>query len=129
MGGAKERDGETFVIYERLVKPVLFSIDPETIHHLVMDLLKIVSRFPFLLDQFPVVERNSREVFGLNFPNPIGLAAGFDKNAVALPALAALGFGFVEVGTITALGQLGNPRPRIFRLPEMEGLINRLGFT
>jgi dihydroorotate dehydrogenase len=117
------------VIYERLVKPVLFSIDPETIHHLVIDLLKMISRFPALLGQFPPVQRNSREVFGLKFPNPIGLAAGFDKNAVALPAWAALGFGFVEVGTITALGQPGNPRPRIFRLPEMEGLINRLGFN
>ena len=68
-------------------------------------------------------------MFGVRFPNPVGLAAGFDKNAVALPAWAALGFGFVEIGTITAQGQLGNPRPRIFRLPKMEGLINRLGFN
>jgi dihydroorotate dehydrogenase len=117
------------VIYENLIKPVLFSFDPETIHHLALDILKTLSRFPALLDYFPASESKSREVFGLQFPNPIGLAAGFDKNGVALPAWAALGFGFVEVGTITALGQPGNPRPRIFRLPEMEGIINRLGFN
>ncbi len=69
------------------------------------------------------------EVFGLRFPNPIGLAAGFDKNAVAVPALAALGFGFVEVGTVTRLAQPGNPRPRLFRLPGDAALINRMGFN
>jgi dihydroorotate dehydrogenase len=68
-------------------------------------------------------------MFGLNFPNPVGLAAGFDKNGVALPALAALGFGFVEIGTVTAKPQRGNPRPRIFRYPEQQALINRLGFN
>jgi dihydroorotate dehydrogenase len=68
-------------------------------------------------------------VFGLNFPNPIGLAAGLDKNGVALPAWAALGFGFVEIGTVTAKAQPGNPRPRIFRLPKQQALINRLGFN
>ena len=68
-------------------------------------------------------------LFGLNFPNPIGLAAGLDKNAVALPAWAALGFGFIEVGTVTAKAQPGNPKPRIFRLPEQQALINRLGFN
>lgn len=69
------------------------------------------------------------EAFGLTFPNPVGLAAGFDKNGVALPAWAALGFGFVELGTVTALAQKGNPRPRIFRFPEQEALVNRLGFN
>jgi len=119
------------VVYERLLKPILFSIDPETVHHLVIDTLKAVSRFPWLLDLIPRLrnQKLEREVFGVRFPNPVGLAAGFDKNAVALPAWAALGFGFVEIGTITAQGQLGNPRPRIFRLPKMEGLINRLGFN
>ena len=68
-------------------------------------------------------------VFGLNFPNPVGLAAGFDKNGVALPAWEALGFGFVEIGTVTAQAQPGNPRPRIFRYPAQEALINRLGFN
>lgn len=119
------------MIYERLLKPILFSVDPETVHHLVIDTLKTVSRLPWLLDLVPRLrsQKLEREVFGVRFPNPIGLAAGFDKNAVALPAWAALGFGFVEVGTITAQGQSGNPRPRIFRLPEVEGLINRLGFN
>src|SRR5580704_3234701 len=93
--------------------------------------LKTLSRLPWLLDAVPRPgdESLSREVFGIQFPNPIGLAAGFDKNGMALPAWAALGFGFIEIGTITALGQVGNPRPRIFRIPEMEGLINRLGFN
>ena len=68
-------------------------------------------------------------LFGLNFPNPIGLAAGLDKNGVALPAWAALGFGFIEIGTVTAKAQPGNPKPRIFRLPEQQALINRLGFN
>ena len=77
----------------------------------------------------PGHEGPGKEVFGLHFPNPVGLAAGFDKNGVAIPAWEALGFGFIEIGTITALGQLGNPRPRIFRIPEMEALINRLGFN
>jgi dihydroorotate dehydrogenase len=73
--------------------------------------------------------RLAREVFGVRFPNPVGLAAGFDKNAMVLPAWEKLGFGFVEAGTITARGQPGNPRPRIFRLPEQKGLINRMGFN
>jgi dihydroorotate dehydrogenase len=72
---------------------------------------------------------NPRKVFGITFPNPVGLAAGFDKNGVALPALAALGFGFIEIGTITAKAQAGNPRPRIFRYPQQGALINRLGFN
>jgi dihydroorotate dehydrogenase len=71
----------------------------------------------------------AREVFGLRFPHPVGLAAGFDKNGVALPALAALGFGFIEIGTITAHPQPGNPRPRLFRIPSEEALINRMGFN
>src|SRR5207249_7890706 len=73
--------------------------------------------------------RLSREVFGLKFPNPIGLAAGFDKNAVVLPAWEGLGFGFAEVGTITAKAQPGNPKPRLFRVPEIGGIINRMGFN
>jgi dihydroorotate dehydrogenase len=118
-------------MYERLLKPILFSMDPETVHHLAIDLLRVLSRLPWLLDLVPSFHnaKLERNLFGLRFPNPIGLAAGFDKNGVALPAWAALGFGFIEVGTITKQAQPGNPRPRIFRLPEMEGLINRLGFN
>ena len=118
-------------LYERFLKPILFAMDPERVHHLALASLENLSRHPSLLNLMPRPgdQRLAREVFGLRFPNPIGLAAGFDKNGVALPAWEALGFGFVEVGTITAKGQPGNPVPRIFRIPEMECLINRLGFN
>ncbi|PZR76806.1 MAG: dihydroorotate dehydrogenase (quinone) [Chthoniobacterales bacterium] len=117
--------------YERLVRPVLFSLDPETAHHLAIGSLRLASRFPFALralGSFQPIAK-PKTVFGLWFPNPIGLAAGFDKNGVAIPAWAALGFGFVEIGTVTAKAQPGNPRPRIFRYPEQTALINRLGFN
>ncbi|MFN2477173.1 MAG: quinone-dependent dihydroorotate dehydrogenase [Chthoniobacterales bacterium] len=117
--------------YEKFVRPLLFSLDPETAHHLAMRSLQLASDVPALLAPLrrfqPTPE--PRTVLGLNFPNPIGLAAGFDKNAVALPAWEALGFGFVEIGTVTAQAQPGNPRPRIFRFPEQQALINRLGFN
>jgi dihydroorotate dehydrogenase len=117
--------------YERFAKPVLFSMDPERAHDLALATLETMSRFPWLLNLIPRVsdQRLVREVFGIRFPNPIGLAAGFDKNGVALPAWEAFGFGFAEIGTITAQSQPGNPVPRIFRIPEMEALINRLGFN
>ena len=117
--------------YHDIVRPLLFSIDPERAHHLVLGSLQSADRLPGLL---PLL-RNFRPpnkpttVFGLQFPNPIGLAAGFDKNGVALPAWAALGFGFVEIGTVTAKPQPGNPKPRIFRYRNEEALINRLGFN
>ena len=117
--------------YERLVRPLLFSIDPETAHHFTIGCLRVASDFdPVLraLNRFapaPV----PRKLFGLQFPNPVGLAAGLDKNGVALPAWAALGFGFIEIGTITAKAQPGNPKPRIFRFPAQRALINRLGFN
>ncbi len=106
-------------------------MDPERVHCLAIATLETMSRFPWLLNLVPPIsdQRLVKEVFGIRFPNPIGLAAGFDKNGVALPAWEALGFGFVEIGTITAQGQPGNPVPRIFRIPEMEALINRLGFN
>jgi dihydroorotate dehydrogenase len=117
--------------YERFLKPILFSIDPELVHEIAIGTLAKLSHFRWLLDvvRQPGDERSSKEVFGLHFPNPVGLAAGFDKNGMALPAWEALGFGFIEIGTITAQGQAGNTRPRIFRIPEMEALINRLGFN
>ena len=116
-------------LYERFLKPILFSMDPELVHEMAIATLEKLSRLPWLLDVMPRPgdQRLGKEVFGLRFPNPIGLAAGFDKNGMALPAWEALGFGFIEIGTITAQGQVGNPRPRIFRIPEMEALINRLG--
>jgi dihydroorotate dehydrogenase len=117
--------------YERFVRPLLFSLDPETAHHLAIGNLRTLSQWPFalrMLERFKPPPR-PKTLFGLTFSNPIGLAAGFDKNGVAIPALAALGFGFVEIGTVTAKAQPGNPRPRIFRYPEQEALINRLGFN
>jgi dihydroorotate dehydrogenase len=117
--------------YERFVRPLLFSFDPETAHHLAMACLGVVSHVDLALRALRVFQppAKPKTLFGLKFPNPIGLAAGLDKNGVALPAWAALGFGFIEIGTVTAKPQPGNPRPRIFRLPEQGSLINRLGFN
>ena len=117
--------------YERFVRPLLFSMDAETAHHLTIRLLCGASHFNVALRALKSFQPPSkpRTVFGLNFPNPIGLAAGLDKNGVGLPAWAALGFGFIEIGTVTAKAQPGNPKPRIFRLPEQQALINRLGFN
>jgi dihydroorotate dehydrogenase len=118
-------------LYERFLKPILFAMDPELVHEMAIATLETLSRLPWLLDVLSRASdrRLSKEVFGVQFPNPIGLAAGFDKNGMALPAWEALGFGFIEIGTITAQCQVGNPRPRIFRVPEKDALINRLGFN
>jgi dihydroorotate dehydrogenase len=115
-------------LYRCCVRPLFFSFDPEDVHHFAMHCLEWGGP---LLRQFqsPLDSRLERSVFGVRFPAPLGLAAGFDKNAVALPAWEALGFGFAEIGTVTALAQPGNPRPRLFRLPEMDAVINRLGFN
>lgn len=117
--------------YERFVRPILFSLDPETAHHLAIGALRFASAAPPLLRCLRRFQPPSKPVtaFGLDFPNPVGLAAGFDKNGVALPAWEALGFGFVEIGTVTAKAQPGNPKPRIFRYPDQQALINRLGFN
>jgi dihydroorotate dehydrogenase len=117
--------------YERFVRPLLFSLDPETVHHLAIGLLRRASQVDLALKALRVLQPppKPKTVFGLTFPNPIGLAAGFDKNGVALPAWEALGFGFIEIGTVTARAQPGNPQPRIFRFPEQQALINRLGFN
>ena len=117
--------------YERFVRPILFSLSAEAAHDLAIRNLRSASALPSalrLLERFKPPPK-PKTVFGLTFPNPIGLAAGFDKNGVAIPAWAALGFGFVEVGTVTAQAQPGNPKPRIFRYPEQGALINRLGFN
>lgn len=117
--------------YELFVRPLLFSLDAETAHHVTVTLLGRASHFDPALRVLKSFQPSSkpRTLFGLNFPNPMGLAAGLDKNGVALPAWAALGFGFIEIGTVTAKAQPGNPKPRIFRLPEQQALINRLGFN
>jgi len=115
-------------LYQEVLRPLLFLADPEAVHHFAMDALGL---FGPLLQKFaPEPDpRLARTVFGLRFPNPVGLAAGFDKNGVALPAWQGLGFGFAEIGTVTARAQPGNPKPRIFRVPESQALINRLGFN
>lgn len=110
-----------------LLKPVLFRLDPEFSHELTFKMLKLVQKTGIL----PPPHYNSTPIscFGLNFPNRVGLAAGLDKNAECVPAWQALGFGFVEVGTVTPRAQPGNPKPRLFRLTEREAIINRLGFN
>ena len=121
-------------MYKTFIRPVLFLLSPEAAHHFTCSLLKLLYKLPgvqyFLTKVFcvesPVLER---EVFGLRFKNPVGLAAGFDKNALMADELAALGFGFIEIGTLTPLPQTGNPQPRLFRLPADKSLINRMGFN
>lgn len=117
------------MIYSHIVKPIFFKMDPEEVHHRVMDWI----RHPWIasLLNFPAIFSQSKcEVnqWGIQFPNPMGLAAGFDKNALALPVWDKFGFGHVEIGTVTLHPQEGNPKPRIFRIPENEALINRMGF-
>jgi dihydroorotate dehydrogenase len=116
-------------MYRRLVRPLLFQLDPERVHHLSLAALTRTplgaALAPFARRDFPTLEK---KVFGLTFPNPVGLAAGFDKNAEGIRLWPRLGFGFMELGTVTPRPQPGNPRPRIFRLPAEQGLINRLGF-
>ncbi len=114
-------------LYE-LLKPLLFRMDAEAAHHFAIGALETAPT-ALLRAVFGAAPSAAREVFGLEFRNPIGLAAGMDKNAVALPAWEALGFGFVEVGTITAHAQPGNPQPRLFRYPPQQALINRMGFN
>ena len=117
--------------YDQIVRPLLFRMDPETAHHFALCLLRVAPQIPgglaFLRSL--ALPPQPCTVFGLQFRNPVGLAAGFDKNGVAIPAWEALGFGFVEIGTVTAKPQSGNPRPRIFRYPKEQALINRLGFN
>jgi dihydroorotate dehydrogenase len=107
----------------RLARPLLFSLDEENAHQLALRGAALAGLFTAPLPRSPV------RAMGIEFPNPIGLAAGLDKNAEHIDALAALGFGFIEVGTVTPRPQPGNPRPRLFRMPEREAIINRLGFN
>lgn len=117
-------------MYKTLIRPIFFKFDPEDVHHFTVEMLK---NFPFLFRIFfkkPIEDiRLEREVFGLKFKNPVGLAAGFDKNASFYNEMADLGFGFVEIGTVTPRAQAGNPKKRLFRLIQDEGIINRMGFN
>ncbi len=112
-----------------MLRPLLFRLDPETAHHLTLGGLKAAHALGLggLIAKHP--PDDPRTVMGLTFPNPVGLAAGLDKNGECIAGLAALGFGFIEIGTVTPLPQPGNPRPRMFRLPEAQGIINRMGFN
>lgn len=115
-------------IYSRFLKPFLFSLPPEPAHHLALFGLRLAPR-TVLKWAFGSTPSDPVRLFGLNFPNRVGLGAGMDKDARALPAWEALGFGFIEVGTVTALPQPGNPKPRCFRHPESRVLVNRMGFN
>lgn len=121
-------------MYKSLLRPLLFKLDPEKVHYLTTDALRTVYKLPFAQtisnSMFGVHSpKLGRELFGLKFPNPVGLAAGFDKDAKLIDELANLGFGFIEIGTLTPKGQEGNPKPRLFRLPEDQAIINRMGFN
>ena len=116
------------MVYRSLVRPILFSLPPETAHELALHSLSLLGP-KVIAKRFRHDVSNPITCLGLTFKNPIGLAAGFDKNGVALQPLAALGFGFIEAGTVTYHAQPGNPRPRLFRLSEDQALINRAGFN
>ncbi len=111
------------------LRPLFFSLDPEQAHHLVLNALKLLQASLVAPVPPPSDPRLRQELWGLRFPNPVGLAAGYDKNAQVPLAWSALGFGFAELGTVTAKAQAGNPKPRVFRLEKDAALINRLGFN
>lgn len=121
-------------MYKSIIRPLLFKMNPEAAHHFTFNVLKVIFCIPgaqTIAKQLFAFDRPSlkKEVMGLKFPNPIGLAAGFDKDGKLYRELSAFGFGFIEVGTVTPKPQPGNDRPRMFRLPKDSGLINRMGFN
>ncbi len=121
-------------MYKLLLKPLLFLLPPEKAHYLTIFLLKITLAIPIVSSIFKNFfkvkdDRLKKKLFGLTFENPVGLAAGFDKEGKYFNAMSSLGFGFIEVGTVTPKGQAGNPQPRLFRLPKDQALINRMGFN
>ncbi len=121
-------------MYKIIIRPVLFLFDPEKVHHFTFSFLKFIFKIPLISKlvkklyslEHPKLERN---LFGLTFKNPVGLAAGFDKNAVLYKELSNFGFGFIEIGTVTPNAQVGNPKKRLFRLLDDSGIINRMGFN
>jgi len=121
-------------MYKLLIRPILFQFDPEKVHYFTFSLIRFLSKIPGFSSIFKSLylvndKRLETEVFGLKFPNPVGLAAGFDKNAVLYEELSNFGFGFIEIGTLTPVGQEGNPKKRLFRLKEDSAIINRMGFN
>ncbi|QKJ65901.1 quinone-dependent dihydroorotate dehydrogenase [Deefgea piscis] len=113
----------------QLAKPLLFMMDAERAHHAAFKGLGLLHSTGFLRTLTPTVQNNPVTVMGIEFPNPVGLAAGLDKNGDYIDTLAELGFGFLEIGTVTPRPQAGNPKPRLFRLPEARAIINRMGFN
>ena len=122
------------MLYQKIIKPILFLFDPEKVHYFVFGVLKKIHLIPGVAKLIRASYQINhtaleRKVFGLTFPNPIGMAAGFDKDAKLFKELSNFGFGFIEIGTLTPKPQGGNPKKRLFRLPEDKGLINRMGFN
>lgn len=121
-------------MYKQIIRPILFWFDPEKVHYFTFSLIRIVSKIPGVPSLFKCLyevndKRLETEVFGLKFKNPVGLAAGFDKDAELYKELSNFGFGFIEIGTITPKGQPGNPKKRLFRLIKDSAIINRMGFN
>ena len=121
-------------MYKRVIRPILFLFDPEWVHYFSFAAIRVLHRIPFmggLVRKLYSSKKPSlqKEVFGIHFPNPVGLAAGFDKDAKLFRELSNFGFGFIEIGTVTPKPQGGNPKPRLFRLKKDKGIINRMGFN
>ena len=121
-------------MYKAIIRPIFFLFDPEKIHYFTFSLIRALSKIPGVPAIFRGMyqlndKKLERNLFGLTFKNPVGLAAGFDKNAVLYNELANFGFGFIEIGTVTPKGQEGNPKKRLFRLKDDQGIINRMGFN
>jgi dihydroorotate dehydrogenase len=121
-------------MYKLIIRPILFLFDPEKVHYFIFSLIRFLCKIPFIPTVFRKLyqvndKKLARNLFGLHFTNPVGLAAGFDKNAVLYSELANFGFGFIEIGTVTPESQIGNPKKRLFRLKDDQGIINRMGFN
>ena len=121
-------------MYKLIIRPFLFCFDPEKVHYFTFSMIRFLSKIPGLTSVFKSIylvddKRLETEVFGLKFKNPVGLAAGFDKDASLYSELSNFGFGFIEIGTLTPVGQEGNPKKRLFRLKEDSAIINRMGFN
>ena len=121
-------------MYKLFIRPILFLFDPEKVHYFTFSLVRFICKIPFISSIFRGLylvndKRLERNLFGLKFKNPVGLAAGFDKDAKLYNELSNFGFGFIEIGTITPKPQAGNPKKRLFRLKEDSGIINRMGFN
>ncbi|AYN03025.1 MULTISPECIES: quinone-dependent dihydroorotate dehydrogenase [unclassified Flavobacterium] len=121
-------------MYKLLIRPILFMFDPEEVHYFTFSFVRFISKIPGVSSIIKAIYKENdprleREVFGIKFSNPVGLAAGFDKDAKLYKELSDFGFGFIEIGTVTPVGQEGNPKKRLFRLKEDQAIINRMGFN